>query len=264
MALSLDTVSPDSNPNVAALERPASAMPTEKHLDMPTQSLRHWSSAGERKPVLQHPRLGTWLARLFVFGGGLLLTAYGTWEMYQVVSVSRTTALQWVLVGLFTVNFSWIAVAFTSALLGFLALLRRPGHRGPLPSTLQHKTAIVMPVYNEQTDRTFAALEAIYESVHSTGLGDSFDYFILSDTTNPDAWVAEERAFLALRERLGPAARFYYRHRQKNYHRKAGNIADFVSRWGGHYEHMLVLDADSLMTGDCVVRLAAAMEADPD
>ena len=61
-----------------------------------------------------------------------------------------------------------------------------------------------------------------------------------------------------------PDARFYYRHRPKNHHRKAGNIADFVSRWGGHYEHMLVLDADSLMTGDCIVRLAAAMEADPD
>ena len=37
-----------------------------------------------------------------------------------------------------------------------------------------------------------------------------------------------------------------------------------MTRWGGHYEHMLVLDADSLMTGDCIVRLAAAMEADPD
>jgi membrane glycosyltransferase len=190
MALSLDTVSPDSNPNVAALGRPASAMPPEKRLDMPTQSLRRWSESEERKPLLQHPKLGTRLARLFVFGGGLLLTAYGTYEMYQVVSVSRTTALQWVLVALFTVNFSWIAIAFTSALLGFFALLRRPGHQGPLPSSLQQRTAIVMPVYNEQTDRTYAALEAIYESVQATGLGDQFDYFILSDTTHPDAWVA--------------------------------------------------------------------------
>lgn len=263
MALSLDTVSPDSNPNVAALERLESVMPPEKHLDMPTQSLRRWSASEERKPLHAHPKLGTWLARLFVFGGGLLLTAYGTYEMYQVVSVSRTTALQWVLVALFTVNFSWIAVAFTSALLGFFALLRQP-KRGPLPTSLQHRTAVVMPVYNEQTARTYAALEAIYESVQATGLGDSFDYFILSDTTQPDAWVAEERAFLDLRKRLGPKARFYYRHRAKNHHRKAGNIADFVARWGGHYEHMLVLDADSLMTGECIVRLAAAMEADPD
>ena len=43
---------------------------------------------------------------------------------------------------------------------------------------------------------------------------------------------------------LGEEARVFYRHRPKNTNRKAGNIADFVSRWGGHYEHMVVLDAD--------------------
>jgi len=56
----------------------------------------------------------------------------------------------------------------------------------------------------------------------------------------------------------------HYRHRPKNHHRKAGNIADFVTRWGGAYDHMLVLDADSLMTGECIARLALAMEEDPD
>ena len=69
---------------------------------------------------------------------------------------------------------------------------------------------------------------------------------------------------LAMRERLGPHFRIFYRHRSKNTSRKAGNIADFVSRWGGHYPHMVVLDADSLMTGHSIVCLAAAMEADPD
>jgi membrane glycosyltransferase len=239
-------------------------MPPESRLEMPTQSLWRWSASEERKRVVVRPRGRMLLARLFVFGAALLLTAYGTYEMYQVVSVSRTTVLQWLLVALFTVNFSWIAVAFTSALLGFFALLARPRAPEALPAALTYRTAIVMPVYNEQTSRTYAALEAIYESVEATGLGASFDYFILSDTTDPEAWIAEERAFLALRQRLGPQARFFYRHREKNYHRKAGNIADFVTRWGGHYEHMLVLDADSLMTGDCIVRLTAAMEADPD
>ncbi|MET0743496.1 MAG: glucans biosynthesis glucosyltransferase MdoH [Microvirga sp.] len=259
MALSLDTISSDTT--VAPFDRSEPAMPPESHLNMPTQSLRRWSRSEERAQVVRRSK--PWLARLFVFGGALLLTAYGTYEMYQVVSISRTTILQWVLVGLFTVNFSWIAVAFTSALLGFIVLLKRP-RLPPPPSALSSRTAIVMPVYNEQTERTFAALEAIHDSVAETGLNAHFDYFILSDTTDPDAWIAEERAFLALRERLGPGTRLYYRHRAKNHHRKAGNIADFVSRWGGQYEHMLVLDADSLMTGDCIVRLSAAMEADPD
>ncbi|MDJ1156887.1 glucans biosynthesis glucosyltransferase MdoH [Chelatococcus sp. SYSU_G07232] len=239
------------------------AMPPERHLAMPIQSLRKWSGSEERT-LLAPGRLRTpWLSRLVVFGGALALTGYGAWQMYQVVSVSRTTILQWVLLALFTINFSWIALAFTSAIVGFLALLRRRAPGEP-PRTLASRTAVVMPVYNESTARVFAAFAAIRESIEATGLGEHFDYFILSDTTNPDVWIAEERAFLALRRRIGPDARVYYRHRQKNTHRKAGNIADFVSRWGGHYDHMLVLDADSLMTGDCIVRLAAAMEADPD
>ncbi len=263
MALSLDTVSsPDTN--VAALQRPEPAMPPEKHLEMPTQSLRRWSKEQERRPAASRPYDTPWLARLFVFGGALLLTAYGSYEMYQVVSVSRTTILQWVLLALFTINFSWIALACTSAFVGFLALLRRPPPPAALPEALASRTAIVMPVYNEQTARTFAAVEAIRESVDATGLGGAFDYFIVSDSTSPDAWIAEERAFLELRNRLGPNSRLFYRHRPKNHHRKAGNIADFVRRWGGHYDHMLVLDADSLMTGECIVRLAVAMEADPD
>ena len=121
-----------------------------------------------------------------------------------------------------------------------------------------------MPIYNEAPARVFAALQAIEEDVAATGLGDAFDFFFLSDTTNPDVWIAEERALLALRERR-PNARFYYRRRKRNnVSRKAGNIADFVTRWGAAYPQMLVLDADSLMTGDAIVRLAHAMESDPD
>ena len=243
--------------------RPQPATPPENRLIMPVQSFRRWKDEDRRKPAAPRAWKTPWLKRLFVFGGGLALTAYGAWEMYNVVSVSRTTSLQYVLLVLFTVNFSWIALAFTSAVLGFFGLLfdrSRPVH----VDSLQHRTVVVMPIYNELTARTFAALAAIRESVEATGLGSHFDYFIVSDTTNPDVWIAEERAFLALRERLGPDARVYYRHRPKNHHRKAGNIADFVTRWGGDYEHMVVLDADSLMTGTCIIRLAAAMEADPD
>jgi len=248
-------------PSFVASQQPAT--PPESRLVMPVQSFRSWNASDRRKPASPRDWTTPWLKRLFVFGGGLALTAYGAWEMYHVVSVSRTTSLQYVLLVLFTVNFSWIALAFTSAVLGFFGLLFNKGFSGRV-ETLQHRTVVVMPIYNESSSRTFAALAAIRESVEATGLGGHFDYFIVSDTTNPDVWIAEERAFLALRQRLGPDARVYYRHRPKNHHRKAGNIADFVTRWGGHYEHMVVLDADSLMTGTCIVRMAEAMEQDPD
>ena len=106
-------------------------------------------------------------------------------------------------------------------------------------------------------------MQAIFELVEATSEGAHFDFFILSDTTDPDVWVAEEVAFFALRERLGPKARVYYRHRAQNLGRKAGNIADFVTRWGGAYAHMIVLDADSLMTGESFLALTRAMEANP-
>ncbi|MGL4727751.1 MAG: glucans biosynthesis glucosyltransferase MdoH, partial [Bosea sp. (in: a-proteobacteria)] len=256
----MDAVS-EAQPKPMAMDRPA--LPPETPLDMPAQSFRRWRASDGRPGAARARMPVPWVSRVLVFGGAMLLTAYGAWEMYNVVSVSRTTALQYVLLALFTVNFSWIALAFTSAIVGFVALLRHATDT-PRATSLKLRTAIVMPVYNEMTSRTFAALAAIRESVEATGLGDSFDYFVLSDSTQADAWVAEERAFLALREQIGPDARLYYRHRPKNHHRKAGNIADFVTRWGGHYEQMVVLDADSLMTGTCIVRLASAMENDPD
>ncbi|TXN20795.1 glucans biosynthesis glucosyltransferase MdoH [Methylobacterium sp. WL9] len=239
------------------------AMPPEAPLAMPVQDLARWDGAARRRP--SKPEKRPWAARAFVFGGAVALTTYGTLQMYEVISVSGgATALQYVLLVLFTLTFSWIALAFTAAILGFFALLRSRSDATPAPTKLSTRTAVVMPVYNEATARTFAAVQAMREEVEATGLGQHFDWFVLSDTTQADAWIAEERAFLKLREELGPEARLYYRHRPKNHHRKAGNIGDFVSRWGAAYDHMLVLDADSLLSGGCITGLTAAMEADPD
>jgi membrane glycosyltransferase len=240
------------------------AMPPEAPLAMPPQSFSRFSPEQQRRWLKPERRQTPWLARVAVFGGALALTIYGAHEMYKVVAVSSVTLLQWVLLVFFVVNFSWIAVAFTSGVVGFF-WLTFVARRGPeRPSVSKQRTAIVMPIYNEIASRVFAAVQAIYEDVEATGVGGNFDYFFLSDTTQPDTWIAEERAFLAMRTRLGPQARIYYRHRPKNIARKAGNIADFVTRWGGAYDHMVVLDADSLMTGASIIGLATAMEVDPD
>ena len=239
------------------------AMPREAPLAMPIQSLRRFSQKERRAWADPRRSRIPWFDRLIVFGGAFALTALGAREMYGVVEVGKITPLEWALVVLFVVNFSWIAVAFTSSVLGFFWLIFRAPRHGPLPTQLSVKTAIVMPIYNEAPARVFSALQAIEEDVSATGLGDSFDYFFLSDTTDPDVWIAEERALLAMRQRR-PNARIYYRRRKKNVSRKAGNIADFVMRWGAAYPQMVVLDADSLMTADAIIRLAATMESDPD
>ena len=241
------------------------ATPDEQRLAMPVQSFKTFDKSSWRAPINAAAGKSPWLVRLWVFGAGLLLTLYGAYEMYMVVSAgSGVTYLQWALVVLFVANFIWIALAFTGAVAGFVSLLfRRPAGLA-VPKTLEKRTAVVMPIYNEAPSRVFAAMQTMAEGVSATGLGRHFDFFFLSDTTDPDAWIGEERTYFALREKFPHDVKLYYRHRIKNTARKAGNIADFVSRWGGAYEHMLVLDADSLVEGTTIVGLAEAMEADPD
>jgi membrane glycosyltransferase len=122
----------------------------------------------------------------------------------------------------------------------------------------------LMPTYNESPTRVMAGLEAIDEELRALHAEQSFDIFILSDTTNPDVWIEEERAFLDLRARTGGETRIFYRHRAKNTARKAGNIADWVERFGAAYPQFLILDADSVMRGETLLALVRSMEAHPD
>ncbi len=133
------------------------------------------------------------------------------------------------------------------------------GQTGPLRA----RHAVVMPVYNEDSVRICARIEAIYRSIKETGHLESFDFFILSDTRDLDLWVMEETSWTNLCRRLGGFGRIYYRRRKNNENRKAGNIGDFVRTWGGGYEAMLVLDADSLMDGADIVTMARVMETYP-
>src|SRR3954447_12947499 len=199
--------------SAAVTGRPLAPMPDEAPLAMPVQSFRRFDASQRRRWLSPALASTPWLSRLLVFGGGLLLTIYGAMEMYAVVNVGAITPLKWALLILFVANFSWIAIAFTSGVLGFFWLLFRAPPPPPLPGVLKAKTAVVMPIYNEAPSRVFGAVQAMMEDVEKTGLADHFDWFFLSDTTNPDVWIAEERAFLAMRERLGPQARVYYRHR---------------------------------------------------
>ncbi|MFT4175579.1 MAG: glucans biosynthesis glucosyltransferase MdoH [Luteolibacter sp.] len=128
---------------------------------------------------------------------------------------------------------------------------------------LAKRYAVVMPVYNEDSVKVCARIEAIYRSIEATGSLESFDFFILSDTRDLDLWVQEETAWTNLCRRLGGFGRIYYRRRKTNENRKAGNIGDFVRTWGGEYEGMLVLDADSLMDGGDILKMARVLENYP-
>lgn len=223
------------------------ALPDPAPLAMPTQSLRQ-APARSGAP-LSAPR-AMWLRRTLVIGGAVVLTAFGAREMYRVLASNGPTALAIVMLALFVALFAWIALSFTSALAGFVSLQAGGHSRLLADAPPRTRTALLMPTYNESPQRVMAGLQAIYESLQGTNAGGQFDIFILSDTTDPDVWLQEEAAFLELRARTGGHDRIFYRHRRKNTARKAGNIADWVMRFGGRYQQFLILDADSVMAGE--------------
>ncbi len=245
------------------------ALPEEAPLAMAEQSLRAAASGEGLQAGRPSAPRGLGLRRVAVIGGAAALTAGAAWEMYHVLNGRGPSALGLGVLGLFVVLFAWIALAFTSALAGFFSVLRRGGGAlgiaagGALPPQ-SARTALLMPTYNESPARVMAGLAAINDSLVATGRIALFDIFVLSDTTDPDVWIAEEQAFLALRERTGGHGRIFYRRRARNVGRKAGNVGEWVRRFGAAYPQMVTLDADSLMEGDALVRLAAAMEAHPD
>ena len=163
----------------------------------------------------------------------------------------------WVSIGLWTSVFGVLVLLFGSRRWVSLAAPETGGVSGDV------RTAVIMPVYREQPERVAAGLEAMYHSLEAIGRTGDFDFFLLSDSDDPDAWVDEEIAWLRLRQRLGGDARIYYRRRRNNIKRKSGNVADFCRRWGGDYHFMVVLDADSLMSGETLASLADAMRANP-
>lgn len=178
----------------------------------------------------------------------------------------------WARIALFTLLFAWVCAGFVTALMGLRVMLRGDpmalpvddAVRRPLPP--EARTAIVMPICNEDVDAVFAGLSATCESLAATGALRAFDIFVLSDTRVPEIRAAEQRAWQQLRQVMGDTAeqpRLFYRWRRRNAGKKAGNLADFCRRWGRRYRYMVVLDADSVMSGDCLVRLVQVMEAQP-
>ena len=184
------------------------------------------------------------------------------------------TWLQSVQLVLFAVLSAWVVTGFVTALMGFWVLLRGDRHTLTAASVRDHalnpdaRTAIIMPICNEDVATVFAGLRATCESLIGTSHAKQFDVFVLSDSYDPAIAAAERSAWEELRAALAeqpghPPIEVYYRLRERRTHRKAGNVADFCRRWGKDYDYMVVLDADSVMSGSCLVSMVKLMDANP-
>jgi len=207
--------------------------------------------------------------RALFFGLTFLTSTFLTGLMWDILRANGFTGLEKAGLVLFFILITWITGAFWTAAIGFTILLRGRDkaviHSDEVADhKLVGRTAVVMPIYNEDTQRVFAGLDTIWSSVRAEAQQHMFDMFILSDTRKPEIAAAEEVAWRAFVERQGAKGRIFYRRREQNIGRKAGNIADFVRSWGGAYDYAVVLDADSIMTGKSFVQLAGLMDKHPE
>ncbi|MEM9913841.1 MAG: glucans biosynthesis glucosyltransferase MdoH [Planctomycetota bacterium] len=187
--------------------------------------------------------------------------------------VNPITVLLWLL---FTVLFLWVAQGFWTATIGLLQMLRRSPNAvfkvkvetsDWMPPEDLPRTAVLMPIYNEDSVRVFAGVEAIIRSIEARGYTPAFDHYILSDTTDPAVWLEEETQLAAILDQFadeGLDVNIYYRRRHKNKARKSGNIEDWCERFGSAYTFMLTLDADSVMDGGTIVEMVHRAAAQDD
>ena len=245
------------NPAAALEPRVASGgMPPESPLDMQQQELRYKPSRRERRGW----GAAVLYARFILVTITVGVTTYGVYQMLQVVRFASMTLLQGLMIFFFAVSLGWIAFAAGSVVAG------ASKRRDPTLSseTCASLTALVMPIYNEDTLRTTTALQAMAEALALIDAHRGFEIVILSDSTNADAWIRETLRVDLLRTTLLPVMPVWYRRRWQNIARKSGNLEDFVTRWGGRYDHMIVLDADSLIDAPTLQHMVRAMQTDPD
>ncbi len=227
------------------------------------------------EPPLRWHRVAVW-RRLILLALILAQTYVATNAMVRILPYHGGQFLEIPILVLFAVLFGWISAGFWTALAGFVLLLRGRD-RYAVTQAVKYsdmvvgnvippgaRTAIIMPICNENVARVFAGLRATYESLEQTGELDRFDFFILSDSYEPDIRVAENEAWADLCHALDGFGRIFYRWRQHRIKRKSGNVADFCRRWGKDYRYMIVLDADSVMTGECLTALVRLAEAHPN
>ena len=181
----------------------------------------------------------------------------------------RHPVLQGLQISLFALLFAWVAAGCFTALMGFFVLVRGDKHAisaadaGDAPLPTDGRTALIMPICHEDVATVFAGLRATAASLQRAGALEAFDIFVLSDSKD-EAVIAEERAaFADLRDAFAGRGNVFYRVRRVRTKKKAGNVADFCRRWGANYKYMVVMDADSVMSGDCLQTLVRLMEKHP-
>jgi membrane glycosyltransferase len=215
--------------------------------------------------------LPAWRPMLFFLSVGLTMTGL-IWLAGVALSPGGLGLVDVILVVLFAVTLPWYVIGFWNATIGLLIMrfARDPVAavlpvaariRGNEPITAS--TAVLLCIRNEPPERIVRMLEPMLQGLAARGVGERFHVYVLSDTDDSDIATAEDARFAALAAAWRGRIALTYRRRAQNIAFKAGNIGDFCARWGKDHDFAIVLDADSVMTIDLMLKLVRIMQTDP-
>ncbi|KAB7616409.1 glucans biosynthesis glucosyltransferase MdoH [Amylibacter sp. SFDW26] len=237
-------------------------MPKRKPLGMPEQDFRKPYRDAAAPDWQAAPASKIWKYAIFgpaILTTLLLLTAFTDW-----LSTGGLGYVEFFLIAMVGLTFFWISLSVSTASIGLLNLfLKRKTETPKLNSTHSLDVALLVPIYNETPSEVFGNAAAMWDELQGTDTQHDFSLFILSDTQDPEIAEQELHAMATLQSSFPEGAQLYYRRRSQNTDRKTGNLTDWIEGWGGTSDAMLVLDADSLMTGEAILALSNEMANDP-
>lgn len=173
---------------------------------------------------------------------------------------------------LFTVTLPWSVIGFWNAVIGLLImrLAKDPAVAvNPMAATIDGdepivtSCAILMCIRNESPDQVIRNLQPLMQGLVDAGVEHKFHVYILSDSSFPEVVAAEAAQFDGLIAKWQDRIPIVYRRRAENIGFKSGNIRDFCKRWGHDHHFAVVMDADSYMPAETVLRLVRIAQANP-
>jgi membrane glycosyltransferase len=216
-------------------------------------------------PGLRLRRIGFLILCSMTAAGMLVLMA-------SALFAERLDALGFAMLAAFSLTVPWTVIGFWNAVIGLFlmafcrapAAVVSPGLQDSVgDDPITESTALLVCVRNEEPERLRRNLSWMIGGLAARAEAKRFHLYVLSDSDRPELAHAEEAVAQELAQRFGDRLAVTYRRRSHSTGYKAGNIRDFCERWGSDHAFAIVLDADSLMTAQAMLRLVRIMQRRP-
>ncbi len=236
-----------------------SEMPPETPLVMPVRPLATPAAQAKAPPDPETMR-----RRLVVLGLAIAAVLGLGWAMAEGLFRDGFQPADAAVLGLYLLNVAWIGFAAATALTGLMfgppAISARPA----ADWRPEGRTAVLIPARNEDVGGLATRIAALRDDLAASPLAGRVAIFVLSDSDDPRHLASEAHMMASFGASPQTEVSVHYRRRTDNAGRKPGNIAEWLRRWGGGWDYMLTLDADSRMSADRVTGLVHTMETRPE